>query len=107
MPHDTSRCPTCGALKRRTLPQNDAIHGYCRQLSKRLQWYGRWLTPEDWKDIFTAAYRKAEAVPGIDGGFVVLGMHTSQMNRREASDLLEIILAFAAERGIELEREAA
>jgi hypothetical protein len=40
-------------------------------------------------------------VPGIDPGtFVPLGMRTSQMTKEEISDLLELIYAFGAERGV-------
>jgi hypothetical protein len=98
------RCPLCGLVKRRTLPQNDAIWGFCRQMSAKLDWYGQTLRPEDWKTMFMAAYRKAKAVPGIDGGFVVLGLSSRELTKHEASDVLELISAFAAERGIELER---
>ena len=47
-----------------------------------------------------AALRKARVVPGIDGGFVPLGMRTSDMSKGELSQLLELIAAFGAERGV-------
>ena len=37
---------------------------------------------------------------GIDGGFVILGMHTSRMTKQELGDLIDIIYAFGAERGV-------
>ena len=36
-------------------------------------------------------------VPGMEGGFVVLGSKTSHMSKRELSDLIELIYAFGAE----------
>jgi hypothetical protein len=40
-------------------------------------------------------------VPGIDGGFVVLGSSTSRMDKSEMSELLELIGAFGAQQGVE------
>jgi hypothetical protein len=86
---------------KRTLPQNDLMWARLTDISRQLEWYGERLTPVDWKDIFTAALRKARVVPGIDpGSFVLLGLHTSDMDKEEMGNLLDLIDAFAAERGI-------
>jgi hypothetical protein len=69
-------------------------------ISKQVDWYGEKLSAEDWKDVFTASLRKAKVVPGLDGGFVVLGLRTSAMSRNEMTNLLELIGAFAAEKGV-------
>lgn len=57
-----------------------------------------------WKDIFTAALRSAnhglDVVPGLNGGFVLLGMHTSRMSKAELGDLMTLIEAFGAEHGV-------
>ena len=50
--------------------------------------------------MFTAALRKQRAVPGIDGGFVVLGNSTSKMTVAEMSELIELIGAFGAQHGV-------
>jgi hypothetical protein len=40
-------------------------------------------------------------VPNIEGtGFVALGLSTSRMTKGEMSDLMELIAAFGAERGV-------
>jgi len=70
------------------------------EVAHQVDWYGQKLTPEDWKDVFTAALRRARVVPGIDGGFVPLGMRTSDMSKGEMSALFELIEAFGAERGV-------
>ena len=48
-------------------------------------------------------------VPNLDGnGFVSLGRSSSALSKEEFSDLMELIAAFAAERGVDLgEKEAA
>ena len=70
-------------------------------VSKQVEWYGKKLSPDDWKHVFTAGLRKLDVVPNLDGtGFVALGMHTSRMSVREMSDLIELISAFGSERRV-------
>lgn len=86
---------------RRTTEQNAALWAALSDVSQQVEWYGKRLTPEDWKHVFTASLRKLEVVPNIDGtGFVALGMSTSRMSKREFSELLELVHAFGAERGV-------
>jgi len=86
---------------RRSLDQNALMWSLLQQISKAVDWYGQKLSSEDWKDVLTASLRRTRVVPGIDAGtFVPLGMRTSQMTKEEISDLLELIYAFGAERGV-------
>ena len=86
---------------RRSLEQNALLWSRLTEVSRQVVWYGQNLTPEDWKDVFTASLRKARVVPGIDGGsFVPLGMRTSDMTKEEMTALLDLIEAFGAERGV-------
>lgn len=85
----------------RSLPQNDRMWWMLTAIASQVDWYGHKLTPDDWKDLFSAALRKARIVPAIDGkGFVALGLRTSEMSKDEMANLLELIAAFAAERGV-------
>lgn len=84
----------------RTLAQNSRLWALLTDVSRQVEWYGHDLSPEDWKVMLTASLRKQRAVPGIDGGFVVLGDKTSRMTKAEMSDLMELISAFGAERGV-------
>lgn len=96
---------------KRSLDQNSLLWQRLTEIAQQVVWYGVKLTPDDWKDVFTASLRKARVVPGLDpGSFVPLGMRTSDMSKGEMSDLLELIGAFAAERGVvlrDLSREEA
>lgn len=89
---------------RRTLAQNKKIHAMCTDVALQVEWNGAKRTVDDWKDIFTAALKSAnsglDVVPGINGGFVLLGLHTSQLNVSDAADLITLIEAFGAERGV-------
>lgn len=97
----------------RSLDQNAAMWPLLDEIAKQVEWYGKKLTAANWKDVFTASLKRNEVVPGLDGGgFVVLGQSTSQMTKREFSELLELVHAFAAEKEVKLgdsisrEREA-
>jgi hypothetical protein len=69
-------------------------------VAKQVKWYGQYLQPEEWKDIFTAALKRQNVVPGIDGGFVVLGTSTRRMTVSEMSELMELMAAFGAEHDV-------
>src|ERR1700747_2404168 len=86
---------------RRSLPQNDVMWGYLRDVAKQVEWYGSYLSPEDWKNVCTASLRQSRVVPGIEPGtYVPLGLHTSDMDKEEMSNLIELILAFGSEHGV-------
>lgn len=86
---------------RRSIDQNALMWSLLSQISKQVDWYGQKLTSEDWKDVLTASLRRTRVVPGIDAGtFVPLGMRTSQMSKQEISELLELVIAFGAERSV-------
>ena len=88
----------------RSNTQNALLWARLTEISRKVEWYGRYLVAEDWKTIFSASLRKAEVVPGIDAGtVVVLGMRTSKMTVPEMTALLDLIDAFAAERGVEFQ----
>jgi hypothetical protein len=86
---------------KRTLPQNDLLWARLTEIARQVEWYGQHLSTTDWKDIFTASLRRARVVPGLEpGSFVPLGMRTSDMSKEEMGNLLDLIEAFAAERGV-------
>lgn len=91
----------------RTLEQNALLWALLTDVGHQVDWYGKRLEPESWKDIFTAALRKNEVVPNLDGtGFVVLGQRTSNMTKAEFSELCELIQAFGAQKGVAWSDEA-
>jgi hypothetical protein len=93
---------------KRTLPQNDLMWARLTEISRQVEWYGQLLTNDDWKEMFTASLKKQRVVPGLDAGtFVVLGSRTSDMSAEEMGNLLDLIDAFAAERGVTFKENAA
>lgn len=84
----------------RSLEQNAKMWACLTDISKQVNWYGNTLSPDDWKHVLSASLRKQRAVPGIDGGFVVVGLQTSQMTIAEMSEMIELAHAFGADRGV-------
>lgn len=84
----------------RSTAQNSRMWAMLEDVSRQVEWHGRKLSKEDWKHVFSASLKKQDAVPGIDGGFVVLGQPTSKMTVREMTDLMTLMEAFGAERDV-------
>lgn len=84
----------------RSLQQNALLWATLTDISQQVDWYGRKLSPENWKHVFSAALKKQDVVPGLDGGFVVLGLSTSKMTVGEMADLQTLMEAFGAENGV-------
>ncbi len=88
------------AEETRTLPQNARMWAMLGDVARQVDWYGQKLDADDWKHVFTASLKQQRTVPGIDGGFVVLGQSTSKMSKAEMGDLMTLIEAFGAQRGV-------
>lgn len=84
----------------RTDAQNRRMWAMLRDISRQVEWYGEKLSEEDWKHVFSAAVQKQRAVPGLEGGFVVLGISTRKQSKQWFSDMFEVMEAFAAEKGV-------
>ena len=90
----------------RTLDQNSAQWPLLEAFSKQLEWpingMMTKITPEDWKDILTSAFKRetVRVAMGLDGGMVMLGQRTSKFKKAEFSEYLEFLHATAALRGV-------
>lgn len=93
----------------RNLEQNAAQWPILQAFADQLLWpvNGQMvhMTPEDWKDVLTAAFRQetVRVAMGIGGGMVMLGSRTSKFSKREFSDWLEFLNATAAARDVRLD----
>jgi len=84
----------------RSLAQNARLWAMLTDISKQVDWYGQKLTPDEWKDVFSAAMKRTKVVPGLDGGFVVCGQSTSKMTIAEMCEMQELMEAFGAQKGV-------
>jgi hypothetical protein len=97
----------------RNSEQNSLLWVILTAFSRQLVWpvNGAFvkMSPEEWKDVLSSAYRKESArlAMGLDGGVVMLGMRTSQMGRKEFSEFVEFLRSVAADRGVELDEVTA
>jgi hypothetical protein len=97
--------PVCEVLVKehkstRNLEQNAKMWAVLSEVSRDVEWYGQKLTKEEWKDVFTASLKRLKVIPGIDGGFVVIGAHTSKMSIAEMSEMIECAVAFGTQHGV-------
>jgi hypothetical protein len=88
---------------KRSLPQNARMWAMLTEIARQVVWHGIKLSADDWKLLFLDALkREVRMVPNLDGnGFVSLGRSSSDLSRAEFGDLMTLIEAFGAERGVQ------
>lgn len=89
----------------RSSAQNRRLWSQLSDIAEQVVWHGQKLSAEDWKHILSSSLKKQRVAPGIDGGFVVLGLSTSKMSRPEMSELQELISAFGAQHAVKFKVE--
>lgn len=83
--------------------QNAALHALLTEIAERCEWVGKRWPLEVWKRLLTAAWCRATGqavtmLPALDGhGVDIVFRRTSSLTKRECSDLLEFVHAWAAE----------
>lgn len=93
----------------RNLEQNALMWVWLQAFSDQLQWPVNGamckLTPEEWKDVLTAAFRQESQriAMGLNGGMVILGMRTSKMGKRAFAEFIEFLQSVATDRGVTLD----
>lgn len=115
---------------KRTLPQNDRMWAMLTDVADQVGWKrARWvhdrciedgcylnirewpganrLSPEDFKDVLTAAIKRPRLFGSIDGGGIVaVGLRTSKMRKHDMTQLIELIFQFGAEHEVEWSEKA-
>lgn len=73
--------------RNRSLDQNRKLWACLGDVSRQVEWHGRWLDAESWKCVFTAALKQQDVVPNLAGnGFVVIGQSTSRMRVQHGAE---------------------
>lgn len=90
--------------------QNRLLHALFGDVSNQSEWMGKKRTPEEWKLLFVSGHavatkQGADLVPGLEGEFLNLRESTARMGKARMASLLEYVMAWAVEHGVEL-REA-
>lgn len=89
---------------KRSLDQNAAMWRLLTKVAEQHRHHGQRLLPDDYRLLFLDALkREVRMVPALDNvGWVSLGRSSSNLSHEEMSDLLELITAFCAQNGIEI-----
>lgn len=92
---------------KRSLDQNSKMWAALSDIATQMAWHGQKLSTEDWKMLFLSALKQEmRMVQNLNGnGFITLGRSSSDLSKEEMSDLLELILAWGAEHGVEFQKE--
>lgn len=86
---------------KRTLEQNAKLHAAIDDVAQQVTWHGQTLPAWKWKQLFVDALNNTEIIPGIEPGtFTAVRKSTTELSIPECSDLIEIVHAFGAERGV-------
>ena len=90
--------------------QNRLLHALFSDVAKQAEWMGQKRTVLEWKLLFVSGHavatkQGADLVPGIEGEFLNLRESTARMGKARMASLLEYVMAWAIDHGVEL-REA-
>lgn len=92
----------------RNLEQNAKLHALFGDLAKRHSYYGRKLTDVQWKVLMISGHAIAtglgvDMVPGLEGEFVNIRESSASMSVSRMSSLIEYVIAYCAEHGVQLD----
>ena len=94
---------------KRSVEQNAMFHGIITKISKSMKSAGSTWTADDWKRLLIDQWahdtnRKIGKVcPSLDGERVVqLGLQSHKFTTSESSEFIEFLLAWSAQKGIEV-----
>lgn len=91
---------------KRSDEQNAAMWGLLAQITKQRPVHnGRAMTSDLWKSVFMDALgHEVDYVGSLDGTRIFpLGHRSSHLTKAQMSDLLELMLAWAAEQGLDIQ----
>ena len=90
--------------------QNRLLHALFGDVARQAEWLGKKRTPAEWKLLFVSGHavatkQGADLVPGLEGEFLNLRESTARMGKARMASLLDYVMSWAIEHGVEL-REA-
>jgi hypothetical protein len=86
--------------------QSDKFHAMCGDVSKQLQYMGRWLSKDQWKVLFISGHAiatgaGADIVPGLEGEFTNIRESSAQMSIKRMASLIEYVAAYGSDHGVQ------
>lgn len=92
---------------KRSSDQNAKLHSLLSDLARsHVQWAGKRRTVDEWKALVVSAHavatnRPGEVIPGLEGEFVAIRESTAAMSIARSSSLIEYVIAFGIQHGIQ------
>jgi hypothetical protein len=85
--------------QKRNLNQNACLWAHLSDIASQCQLCinGQMVkaSPDDWKQVFSAAlHQETRMAAGVNGGVVMLGRSTSKMDKAEFGDLLTLVVEY-------------
>lgn len=84
----------------RTLIQNRKMHAMISDISKQSTWQNKRRDLNFWKRLFSAEVEEQEITTGLSGQLVVIGVSTSEQNKKWLAAMIELLYAYGAENNI-------
>lgn len=89
---------------KRSTEQNDLMWEMLTDISKQKTNHGQKYTPDIWKVLFMSAFgHEVTFIPALEGhtGVIPMGLSSSELSKREMTELIDFIMAWGAEHGVQ------
>ncbi len=88
---------------KRTIPQNSLLWSLLSDIASQVPWHGVRLRADDFKLLFLDALKQEiRMVPNLNGdGFCNLGRSSSDLTKDEMTQLIELIIAWGTQKGVQ------
>jgi hypothetical protein len=93
--------------EKRSLDQNKMMWALLSDVAMQKDHCGRRYTPDQWKCIFMhACGQEVTFIPSLDGTtFIPWGQRSSDLSKDEMTNLIECILAWGAQNGVQFHND--
>lgn len=91
--------------------QNRLLHALFSDVARQVEWMGKKRTAQEWKLLFVSGHsvatkHGADLIPGLEGEFLNLRESTARMSKARMASLLEYVMSWALDHGVELRDSA-
>lgn len=91
--------------------QNRLLHALFADVARQAEWMGKKRTAQEWKLLFVSGHsvatkHGADLIPGLEGEFLNLRESTARMSKARMASLLEYVMSWALDHGVELRDSA-
>lgn len=92
---------------KRSIPQNDKLWAMLSDVAAQKEHGGKKYRADTWKMIFMHAWgHEVQFIPSLTGdGFIPMGFSSSDLSKNEMSELIEFVIAWAAQNGVTLHND--